>query len=161
MSVSHPDAVKKILMAPLRKGDWYKMIAFLDGRFDNPMSATEPAVKNELSRHLAPAYTLPSILRVEDSIINVVSLLFKWLDRFSASGEPVDLDKFFTFTTSDVIGEVIFSKQFGFLREGRDIDNTIANAHPQAAYVSMAGFFRWFHVLFLSNPLIAWLNITP
>ncbi|KAB5566561.1 benzoate 4-monooxygenase cytochrome P450 [Coniochaeta sp. 2T2.1] len=161
VSVSHPDAVKKILAAPLRKGGWYKVIAFPDGRFENPMSATDPAVKNELSRHLAPAYTLPNLLRSEDKINNVVSLLFNWLDKFSASGEPVDLDKFFTFTTSDVIGEVVFSKQFGFLREGRDIDNTIANSHPQAAYVSVAGFFRWFHVLFLSNPFITWLGITP
>lgn len=153
--------MKKILAAPLRKGDWYKVIAFPDGRFENPMSATDPAVKNELSRRLAPAYTLPNLLRSEDNISNVISLLFDWLNKFSASGKPVDLDKFFTFATSDVIGEVIFSKQFGFLREGRDIDNTIANAHPQAAYVSIAGFFRWFHVLFLSNPFITWLGVTP
>jgi cytochrome P450 len=161
VSLSHPDAVKKVLAAPLRKGDWYKVIAFPDGRFPNPMSETEPAIKNELSRHLAPAYTLPNLLRSEGNISNVISLLLDWLDRFSASGQPVDLDKFFTFTTSDVIGEVIFSKQFGFLREGRDIDNTIANAHPQAAYVSVAGFFRRFHVLFLSNPVITWLGVTP
>lgn len=161
MSVSDPDGVKKILAAPLRKGDWYKVIAFPDGRFENPMSATEPAVKNELSRRLAPAYTLSNILRSEGNITNVISLLFDWLDKFSASGEPVELDKFFTFTASDVIGETIFSKQFGFLREGRDIDNTIANAHPQAAYVSVAGFFRWAHVLFLSNRLITWLGVTP
>ncbi|KAK1753120.1 benzoate 4-monooxygenase cytochrome P450 [Echria macrotheca] len=161
VSVNHPDAVKKVLAAPLHKASWYKVIAFPDGRFENPMSATDPAVKNELSRHLAPAYTLPNILRSEETVGQTIDLLFGWLDKFAASGDPVDLDKYFTFTTSDVIGETIFSKQFGFLREGRDIDNTIANAHPQAAYVSVAGFFRWFHVLFLSNPVITWLGVTP
>jgi cytochrome P450 len=161
VSVSHPDAVRKILAAPLHKGHWYKVIAFPDGRFENPMSATDPALKNGLSRHLAPAYTLPNLLRSEGNISQAIGLLFAWLDKYSVSGKPIDLDKFFTFTTSDVIGEVIFSKPFGFLRDGRDIDNTIANAHPQAAYVSVAGFFRWFHVLFLSNPLITWLGVTP
>ncbi|KAK4185788.1 benzoate 4-monooxygenase cytochrome P450 [Podospora australis] len=161
VSLSHPDAVKKVLAAPLRKGDWYKVIAFPDGRFENPMSAIIPSVKNELSRRLAPAYTLPNLLRSESSIDTTISHLFTWLDRFAASGEKIDLDKFFTFCTSDVIGEIIFSKPFGFLREGRDIDNTIANSHPQAAYVSIAGFFRWFHVMFLSNRFITWLGITP
>ncbi|KAK3395674.1 cytochrome P450 [Sordaria brevicollis] len=161
VSVSHPSAVRKILAAPLHKGSWYKVIAFPDGRFANAMSATDPAIKNELSRHLAPAYTLPNLLRSEPNITQTLSLLFSWLDKHSSSNIPIDLDKFFTFTTSDVIGEVLFSKPFGFLQEGKDIDNTIANAHPQAAYVSIAGFFRWFHVAFLSNPFITWLGITP
>ncbi|KAK4180238.1 putative cytochrome P450 E-class, group I [Triangularia setosa] len=162
VSLSHPDAIKKVLASPyLHKAPWYKVIAFPDGRFQNPMSATDPAVKNELSRHLAPAYILTNLLYSEEAIGNTLDLLFDWLDKFSASKQPIHLDKFFTFATSDIIGEVIFSKQFGFLREGKDINNTIANTHPQAAYVSIAGFFRWFHVLFLSNRLITWLGVTP
>ncbi|KAK4235099.1 cytochrome P450 [Achaetomium macrosporum] len=106
---------------------------------------TGPAVKNELSRHLAPAYTLPSLLQSEPAISSTLALLFNWLDKFAASSEPVHLDKYFTFATSDIVGEAIFSKPIGFLREGRDIDNTIANSHPQAAYVSVAGSFRWIH----------------
>ncbi|KAK4227121.1 benzoate 4-monooxygenase cytochrome P450 [Podospora fimiseda] len=161
VSVSHADGPRKILAAPLHKGSWYKVVTFPDARFPNTMGVTDPAVKNELSRHIAPAYTLSNLLRSEEAIGLTADLLFTWFDKFAASKEPVDLDKFFTFATSDVIGEVIFSKPFGFLREGRDIDNAIANAHPQAAYVSVAGFFRWFHVLFLSNPVITWLGITP
>ncbi|KAK3331258.1 benzoate 4-monooxygenase cytochrome P450 [Apodospora peruviana] len=161
ISVSHPEGVKKILAAPLHKGSWYKVIAFPDGRFQNPMSATDPAVKNELSRHLAPGYTLSNVLRSEANITQTIDLLFGWLDKFSDSEKPIDLDKFFTYCTSDVVGETIFSKQFGFLREGRDIDDTIAKAHPQAAYVSVAGFFRWIHVALLSNRFVTWLGITP
>ena len=161
VSVSHPDGVRKILGAPLHKGDWYKIVAFPDGRFENPRSATDPKVKNELSRHLAPAYTLSNLLQNERDINQTIELLLRCLDKFADSGEPIDLDKWFTFTTSDVVGQAVFSKQFGFLREGRDIDNTIATASPQAAYVSIAGYFRWVHVLFLSNPVITWLGITP
>jgi len=125
------------------------------------MSATDPAVKNELSRHLAPGYTLSNVLRSEENLGQTMDLLFGWLDKHAADGKPIDLDKYFTYTTSDVVGEAIFSKQFGFLREGRDIDNTIASAHPQAAYVSIAGFFRWLHVALLSNRFVTWLGITP
>lgn len=125
------------------------------------MSATDPAVKNELSRHLSPAYTLANLLRCEDSIDATLSLLFSWFDKFSDTEKSVELADWFTFVTSDVIGEIIFSRPFGFLREGKDIDNTIANSHPQAAYVSIAGFFRWFHVALLSNRFVTWLGITP
>lgn len=161
ISLSHPSAIKKVLATPLHKGSWYKVIAFPDGRFQNPMSATDPAVKNELSRHLSPAYTLPNLLRCEDKIDETLSVLFDWFDRFSSTGEKLELSDWFTFATSDVVGEVIFSRPFGFLREGRDIDDTIANSHPQAAYVSVAGFFRWIHVALLSNRFVTWLGITP
>lgn len=36
ISVSHPDAIKKILLVQLHKGDWYKIIHFPDKRFKNP-----------------------------------------------------------------------------------------------------------------------------
>ncbi|PGG96095.1 hypothetical protein GX51_07990 [Blastomyces parvus] len=161
VSVSHPDAIRKILGATLHKDNWYKIIAFPDGRFQNPMSATDPKVKTELSKHLAPAYTLSNLLVNESNISETIELLLGWLNKFASSGDPIDLGKYFTFATSDIVGDAVFSKQFGFLREGRDINNTIANATPQTAYVSVAGYFRWFHVLFLSNPVITWLNITP
>ncbi|EER40302.1 benzoate 4-monooxygenase cytochrome P450 [Histoplasma capsulatum H143] len=134
VSVSHPDAVRKILGTMLHKDKWYKIIAFPDGRFENPMSATDPKVKLELSKHLAPAYTLSNLLINEPSVSETIKLLLGWLDKFASSGEPIDLGKYFTFATSDIVGDAVFSKQFGFLREGRDINNTIANATPQTAY---------------------------
>ncbi|KAK4207723.1 benzoate 4-monooxygenase cytochrome P450 [Rhypophila decipiens] len=161
ISLSHPSAIKKILSAPLHKGPWYKVIAFPDGRFQSPMGATDPAIKNELSRHLSAAYTLPNLLRSEDGIDATLSRLFTWFDRFSTQKKAIELADWFTFATSDVIGEVIFSKPMGFLEAGKDIDNTIANSHAQAAYVSIAGFFRWVHVALLSNRFVTWLGIAP
>lgn len=35
VSISHPEALKKVLLAPLRKGDWYKVVHFPDSRFKN------------------------------------------------------------------------------------------------------------------------------
>jgi cytochrome P450 len=161
VSVSHPEGIRKILAQPLQKSAWYEVLTFPDSRFQNPLSATDPAIKMELSRHLAPAYTLSNVLRSEKSIDQVCELLFEWLDKYSASGEAIDLGEYFIYATSDIIGEMLFSKQFGFLREGRDIDNAIAYSHPAAVYMSIAGYFRWFHVLFLSNPLMTWLGAAP
>lgn len=160
VSVSHPDALKKILLTPLRKGDWYKIVHFPDRRFRNPMGETDPATKIELSRHLAAGYTLTNLLQAEPAVDDTVELLLGWLDRHADEHKPIDLDHFFTYTTFDVVGEVIFSKSFGFLREGRDIGGAIANSLAQNIYVAVGGYMQWFHLL-LSNPLVTWLDVLP
>lgn len=160
ISVSHPDALKKILLAPLRKGDWYKIVHFPDRRFRNPMGETDPATKIELSRHLAAGYTLTNLLQAEPAVDDTVELLLGWLDRHADEHKPIDLERFFTYTTFDVVGEVIFSKSFGFLREGRDIGGAIANSLVQNIYVAVGGYMQWFHLL-LSNPLVTWLDVLP
>lgn len=160
VSVSHPDALKKILLTPLRKGDWYKIVHFPDRRFRNPMGETDPATKNELSRHLAAGYLLTNQLQAEPAVDDTVELLLGWLDKHAEEHKPIDLDRFFTYTTFDVVGEVIFSKSFGFLREGRDIGGAIANSLAQNIYVAVGGYMQWFHLL-LSNPLVTWLDVLP
>lgn len=160
VSVSHPDAFRKILLAPLRKGDWYKIVHFPDRRFRNPMGETDPATKIELSRHLAAGYLLTNLLQAEPAVDDTVELLLGWLDRHADGHEPIDLDRFFTYTTFDVVGEVIFSRSFGFLREGRDIGGAIANSLAQNIYVAVGGYVQWFHLL-LSNPLVTWLDVLP
>lgn len=36
VSTSHPDALKAVLLSPLPKGSWYKIVHFPDRRFRNP-----------------------------------------------------------------------------------------------------------------------------
>lgn len=124
------------------------------------MGETDPATKNELSRHLASGYALSSILESEPAIDNMIELLLGWLDEHSDERKPIDLDRFFTFTTYDVVGEVTFSKPFGFLREGRDVGNAITNSLNHNIYVAVGGYVRWL-VLLVANPFVTWLKILP
>lgn len=160
VSVSHPDALRKVLLTPLRKGDWYKVVHFPDRRFRNAMGETDPAAKNELSRHLAAGYLLSNVLQAEPAVDDAVELLLGWLDRHADERRPVDLDRFFTYTTFDVIGEVIYSKNFGFLREGRDVGGAIANSLAHNVQVAVGGYMQWLLVLLL-NPFVTWLNVLP
>lgn len=163
VSVSHLEAIKKILLAPLHKANWYKAMALPDYRFQTPMSTTSPTEKNERSRHFAAGYKLSSILQNEDAIDNTMRLFLSRLDDYAKSGRAVDLDKYFTFLAFDVVGEVLFSKQFGFLREDRDIGNAIRNGPYLSSFLSVVGFdfIRWFHVAFLANPIMTWLGLLP
>lgn len=161
VSVGHPDGIRKLLLAPLHKGYWYKALAIPDYRFQTPMSQTDPKTKNQMSRNFSSGYTLTNVLQNEQSIEDVVKMFLERLDDFAAKGKAFDLARYFTFMAFDVVGEVIFSKQFGFLSENRDIGHAIENGTVLSVYASVIGFARWVHVALLGNPFMTWLGILP
>jgi hypothetical protein len=73
----------------------------------------------------------------------------------------MDLNTFISYATFDVVGEVVFSKQFGFLEEGKDIDNAIQNSLALNSYIVVAGYFHWVNIVLLANPVMTWLSILP
>ncbi|VUC31721.1 unnamed protein product [Clonostachys rosea] len=161
VSVSHPEGIKKILLAPLHKGYWYKALAIPDYRFQTPMSTTDPKKKNEMSRHFAAGYTLSNLLQNEEAVDSTVRMFLSHLDGFAESGKAFELDRYFTFLAFDVVGEMLFSKQFGFLKQNRDVGSAIQNGIVLSVYASVIGFFRLAHVALLGNPLMTWLGLLP
>jgi hypothetical protein len=99
------------------------------------MSTTDPKKKVEKSKYIVPAYTISNLLKQEEYIDRTVELLLGWLDTYAADKKPMDVNKFLSYTTFDVVGEIVFSKQFGFLEQGQDIDSSINNSLALNAYV--------------------------
>ncbi|KAH8655408.1 cytochrome P450, partial [Xylariales sp. PMI_506] len=161
VSVSHPEAIKKILLTPLPKANWYKLLAIPDYRFQTPMSTTDPKEKIARSKNFSSGWALTNILQNESAIDRVMEQFFDWVDKFAEEKKSMELNQWFSFAAFDTAGEAIFSKQFGFLREGRDIGNSVANGGALNAYVAIMGFFRWVHVGFLGNPFMTALKVLP
>lgn len=59
------------------------------------------------------------------------------------------------------IGEVTFSKAFGFLETGTDVGGSIENSRILTGYVAVVGYFQTIHRLTLGNPWIGKLGLTP
>ncbi|KAL6237906.1 cytochrome P450 [Aspergillus navahoensis] len=70
----------------------------------------------------------------------------------------MNLPFFFAF---DILGEVTFSQSFGFLEEGIDLRNAIANTGFLVYYTPIIGNYVWFHNLTLGNPLVSRLGLQP
>lgn len=124
------------------------------------MGETDPATKVELSRHLASGYLLSNLLQSEPAIDDTVELLLGWMDQAADEGQSIEPDQLFTYTTFDVVGEVIFSKSFGFLLEGSDVGGAIATSLQHNVYAAIGGYMRWLHVL-VAIPFVTWLNVLP
>ena len=161
MSVSHPEGIKKILLSPLQKAPWYKLLAIPDYRFQTPMSTTDPKKKNERSKAWAAGYSLTNNLQNEGAVDDVVELFLGYLDNFAATKQSFNFDEYIAYTAFDIVGELLFSKQFGFLKENRDVGNAIANALALGVYAATMGFYRWVHVIILGNPLMTALGLLP
>jgi hypothetical protein len=106
------------------------------------MSTTDPKMKAEKSKYIAGAYSLSNILRSEEHIDHTFQTFLSWMDTYAADRKAMDLNTFISYATFDVVGEVVFSKQFGFLEEGKDIDNAIQNSLALNSYIAVAGYFR-------------------
>ena len=74
---------------------------------------------------------------------------------------PIRLDELFMYFTLDVIGEFTFSKDFGFLKAGRGIGDSIATNVLILRYIIFMGHFYRFHDFLMMNSLIEYLHLQP
>ena len=44
---------------------------------------------------------------------------------------------------------------------GKDVGGAIANSRSLNCYMGIAGYYLWFHRLFVANPLITWSGLLP
>lgn len=72
----------------------------------------------------------------------------------------MDLNDFFTYVAFDMTGEVTFSKPFGFMDQGKDVDNTMANNLGLQIFFVTFGFYQAWSYL-VNNPLMTWLQLLP
>ncbi|KAK3062510.1 hypothetical protein LTS18_003924, partial [Coniosporium uncinatum] len=65
-------------------------------------------------------YSMSSILRAEDRMGECIDLFMLRMDEFAASGEIVDLATWVQMYAFDVVGQLFFSRMFGFMQDKTD-----------------------------------------
>lgn len=76
-------------------------------------------------RFLSATYSMSSVNELDFSVQQPIDNLLTRFDEFATSGQSMNLADWLQWFAFDVIGEVSFSKQFGFLDAGRDVDETL------------------------------------
>ncbi|KAL4737440.1 cytochrome P450 [Aspergillus similis] len=158
IGVSHPDAVKQLLHAKIPKGSWYEVFSVPDYRSVSQKSETDA------QRHIEKGKN-----KSEDYVDDIIAALKGQLHRLAVGAQSTGktgemqahLDKWFNFFAFDVVGEVTFSRSFGFVQAGSDIGNAITNARKLALYVSIVGQYVWIHHLSIDNPWMSRLGLIP
>ncbi|KAN0112173.1 cytochrome P450 [Hyaloscypha variabilis] len=159
VSFASPDAAKQIysVSTGFHKTDAYSVYP----PPENPDIFTETdEFKHAIKRRMVSnAYSHKTIADMERFVDKTEERLFRQLDeRFIGSeSKECDLGSWLEFYAFDVIGEIVFSKDFGFLSSGTDRDNAIQFIESSFAYHSVVSFVPNYHKYLLGNPLLKFL----
>ena len=100
-----------------------------------------------LKSPIAPIFSLSRVTSFENLVDDVLECMSRNLDkRFVLQGRILDLGDWLQFFSFDVMGTMTFSKKYGFLDQGIDVDkrlDTIFRFSENAAPVSIPKFFTF------------------
>lgn len=159
LSFASPSAARDIFTVGkgFHKTDFYSIFP----PPENPDLFTEvdEAIHASKKRTAAPVYSMASMLEMEPYIEATGKTLVKRLDeefitKNNNKRGSCDLGKWLHFYAFDVLGQVAFSKDFGFLETGIDVDGTIRGVEDTLSYFATIGQVPEYHKLALGNPLL-------
>ncbi|KAI6347078.1 hypothetical protein MCOR30_000395 [Pyricularia oryzae] len=156
-----PALVKTIYSSDgrFRKTDFYPPAStVVDGRVAyNLFSLRDPAEHARQKRPVAKHYSLAGTLALQPHVDDTIRLLRRSLDeRYMGAdgfGEGFDLGEWVKMYAWDVIGQVTFSKHFGYLSSGRDFDGHLWMSDRGADYLSSVSQIPWLDRIVDKNPI--------
>lgn len=160
VSIADPTAIKTIYGAgtKFRKSDWYSV--WQGHRKFDLFGGRDEKVHGQHRRLLSSIYSLDQLKKLEPCFDTAISLFISRVGEVTKNGEPIDMSKWAQLFAFDIIGEVTFSKPFGFLAAGKDDGSfkAIDEALISAAWIGQVPWLFWWHDRLM--PLIGnWLGV--
>lgn len=152
VSIASPEAARLLLSAGkgFHKTDFY-------GVFPPPEN---PDIFTEVREHVHAQkkkvanipYSMAAMQQLSPLINDTIEVLMQKLDASAGTG-PVDLGNWLHWFAFDVLGEVAFSRSFGFLEQGKDVEGAIKTIDSSQMYNGIVGQMPWLDHLLRRNPL--------
>ncbi|KAL7802027.1 cytochrome P450 [Trichoderma aethiopicum] len=146
-SIDLPEAVNKVygIGSKLPKSDWY------DGWKHPTPDAWTMFPDKDIRRHAQTRrvfqglYSMSSLVSYEGYVNECADVLLNRLSLFSKSREPINMGHWFQCYAFDVIGNITFSKPFGFLDRGEDVSGLLQALQKVLAYSTLIGIYSSLH----------------
>ena len=153
VSFSSPDAAIEIFKTGkgFHKTDFYGV--FPAPEHPDIFTETRESVHAVKKRYATTPYSMATLQQSTSRIEATGHLLVSKLDAFAKDKEICDLGNWMHFYSFDVLGEVAFSKNFGFLEAGIDVDHAIKTIDDSQRYSGIVAQIPWVDHLLRRNPL--------
>lgn len=146
-SIDAPDIVNTIygISSKMPKSDWY------DGwKHPSPDRFTlfpDRDIKRhaETRRRFQGLYSMSSLLSYENYVNECTDILQQRLSEFAKHSSIIDMTHWLQCYAFDVIGNITYSKRFGFLDRGDDVDGIIKALRGSMVYSTLIGIFPSLH----------------
>ncbi|KAJ4371668.1 hypothetical protein N0V86_008221 [Didymella sp. IMI 355093] len=150
VSISDPAAIKTIYGAgsKFRKSDWYSV--WQGHRKFDLFAERDEKVHGRQRRLVSSVYSMDQMKKMEPYVESTLTLFLDRLEEVGKQG-AIDMGKWAQLFAFDVIGEVTFSRRFGFLAAGKDDGSfsAIDSALQSAAWIGQTPWLYWLHDLFM------------
>ncbi|KAM6510768.1 hypothetical protein FSOLCH5_011213 [Fusarium solani] len=127
VSISDPDAIKTIYAVKnaFSKTDFYTPFAPHLSPNEDLFTQRDEKHHSYRRRFVNNIYSLKSVLESEPFIDQVTAVFRTRLDELAVSGQIIDIGLWLQMYAFDVVGELFYGKQFGFLKNSHDYENYI------------------------------------
>lgn len=88
---------------------------------------------------------MSALVTYEPYVDECAGIFAQRLAELADGGRPTDMGRWFLCYAYDVIGTITFSKRFGFLDRGEDVEGVIAALGDHLQYASLTGIFPRLH----------------
>lgn len=146
-SIDVPEAVNQIygISSKMPKSDWYE-----GWKHPSPDRWTLFPDRNqkrhaETRKRFQNLYSMSSLVSYESYVDECADIFTKRLSEFSDRKETIDMTHWFQCYAFDVIGDITYSKRFGFLDCGDDISGILKALHSAMVYSTLIGIYASLH----------------
>ncbi|PWY74505.1 cytochrome P450 [Aspergillus sclerotioniger CBS 115572] len=155
-SLNDIDALKSIYAHGSRfiKSEWYEAWNFSpDPQDHNLFSVRNTAHHSDARRKVASMYSMSAVVSYEPYVNDCIRRFCAQLDSFAKAGSMVDLGHWLQCFAFDTISGITYGERIGFLDQGQDINNLMANLEKNFLFSSLTGLMLWLRpvVLFLGK----------
>ena len=106
-------------------------------------------------RPIANAYAMTTLLDYEPYVDSTSKVLVAQLTKLYAdTGKVCDFGEWLQWYAFDVIGEMTFSRRFGFLEQAKDVGEIIKTLQTSTKYTAVVGQMPWVDYLLAKNPFL-------
>ncbi|KIW89913.1 uncharacterized protein Z519_09342 [Cladophialophora bantiana CBS 173.52] len=122
VSVADPSAVKVIynIKSGFTKTDFYPPFAPNISPHGDHFTQLDEAKHAERRKYVNAVYSMSTILESETYIDACTDVFLENMARFAETGSKINFGEWIQWYTFDVIGELFFGHQFGFMRDAHD-----------------------------------------
>ena len=96
-------------------------------------------------RKFQSLYSLSSLLQYEQYVDETQHIFQQRLTEMTTSSKIVDIHHWLQCYAFDVIGNITYGRRFGFLDEGKDVQNCMASLQSVMVYSTLVGVYVWAH----------------
>ncbi|EPS38643.1 hypothetical protein H072_7610 [Dactylellina haptotyla CBS 200.50] len=150
VSVSGLDAIQAIynVQDKFPKSEFYTPQQFIvRGKpYENMFNTTNEEFHQLLRKPVAKAYAMTTIVEYEPFVDDTTSLFLTKMEELA--GQTIDFAIWLQYYAFDVIGEMTFSKKFGFLEKGEDVGGIIQTLHSLSR-IQVLGQIPWVDKVFI------------